>query len=74
MDPNSGRLYTEAQFSMLEPQIQKSLVRMDGPEEQVRRISLAVHDAARRERKAAHTAARRVKSKATRAARKKARS
>lgn len=58
MDPNSGRIYTQAEVEQLDPEIAKNLVTIIGTPELVKRISGAVREQKRRKDKAARKARR----------------
>lgn len=54
MDPNSGRLYNEAQMAQLSEDERARLVRMEGRQEDIERISRAVESLNRAERRKAN--------------------
>jgi hypothetical protein len=56
MDPNSGKLYTEAQMAELTDEQRKRLVYMEGKTEDIERISHAVADLNRADRRKANRA------------------
>lgn len=53
MDPNSGKVYTDAEVAKMTAERRAELVEMRGSEEHIRRISEAVQAMNRAERRAA---------------------